>query len=278
MIQRQMLRKSHEPPAPLTQQHRRAASQKRQLEQEKLRRLGAWMFLVLQAARLEASMASTWFYDFNCIKIGRRRSADMASVSVFCLVLVTHKYLPVARWLGDVATSAADDEGKEHGWWMDDGWMMDGWWLMDDAYECVWTFVEVDLFGLNLLAHYWNPTGCTPPWCALLPVANRNWLYSGRFFATKYKAIGDYLVLFTLTSLNPNYTSPTLNTMKIPSIQWHLRPPAGHSPRYAEGLPAESPERGRPPLLPSLDARRVAKVEDTGPTCEKTGVSRETGR
>ena len=40
----QMLRKSHEPPAPLTQQHRRAASQKRQLEQEKLRRLGAVFF------------------------------------------------------------------------------------------------------------------------------------------------------------------------------------------------------------------------------------------
>lgn len=26
--------------------------------------------------------------------------------------------------------------------------------------------------------------------------------------------------------------------------------------RYAEGLPAESPERGRPPLLPSLESRR----------------------
>ena len=48
-------------------------------------------------------------------------------------------------------------------------------------------------------------------------------------------------------------------TLDLPS--W---PPHG---RYAEGLPAESPERGergRPPLLPSLDARgRVAKIEDT---------------
>ena len=30
----------------------------------------------------------------------------------------------------------------------------------------------------------------------------------------------------------------------------------GSTGRYAEGLPAESPERGRPPLLPSLESRR----------------------